>query len=289
MLMRDWAKMGGFAAILAVVLALSCLWALDYIPQNSEWTCKPKTSTNQPSTNSNEAFVCRLAQTENLNQETDATNSDSSNHFFEGIKITDVLLAAFTGLLVLVGGFQAYWLLGTVEATSKAANAADLSARAAIAIELPVIRVRPEHFGWGRSQEQDGPRIDYCAVGMLDFSNLGRTQAFPLEVQLGWFVGDKLPDTPTYTFSKSFPIGRIFEPDPQRTPELTLYEHRFQVDSDLFDRLRARSVSMWFFCSLAYLDFMQNRHDAGFCWQRWENFGGGVFAADATPAYNRKT
>ena len=66
-------------------------------------------------------------------------------------------------------------------------------------------------------------------------------------------------------------------------------EFTFDVPVDIYDQLRAKTLNVWFYCNLVYLDFMQNKHDAGFCWKRVESFGIGKFDVDPTPAYNRKT
>jgi hypothetical protein len=123
----------------------------------------------------------------------------------------------------------------------------------------------------------------------LKFSNLGRSKAFPLEIRCGWTIGNKLPDMPIYTFSKPFGVGFIFEPEPKVTPALNINEAVIEDAPGFYDRVRDGTSGLWFYCSFAYLDFMQNRHEVGFCWKRYETFGKGGFIADATPAYNQKT
>src|SRR6202043_377548 len=93
-------------------------------------------------------------------------------------------------------------------------NAADLSARAAVALELPIIRVMPERFSYGSSLDGGGDnlRINWCVISHLNFANGGRTKAFPIEVQCGWSAGDKLPDVPAYTFTKLFSVNSIVDP-----------------------------------------------------------------------------
>jgi hypothetical protein len=182
--------------------------------------------------------------------------------------------------------FGSFSLLGR---SFRLAIIAALSARAAVAIELPIVRVVPEKFGYGSSLDNDNPRAEWCIIGSLVFFNVGRTQAFPIEVQCGWIVGDKLPDVPSYTFTKSFPINLIFESNPKATEALNINEFELTFAPGLYDGVRNSTVGMWFYCNVVYLDFMQNRHEAGFCWRRYETVGSGWFRQDATPAYNRKT
>jgi hypothetical protein len=68
-----------------------------------------------------------------------------------------------------------------------------------------------------------------------------------------------------------------------------LTEFSFEAPADVYERLRLKSASLWFYCNLIYLDFMQIRHEAGFCWRQHETIGMGTMRPDPTPAYNRKT
>jgi hypothetical protein len=209
----------------------------------------------------------------------------------DSVGLYTLVLAIFTGLLVGVSGVQGMFLLRADKTARIAANAADLSARAAIALELPIIRAVRDRFSYGLSLdgEADSPRIDWCVITNLKFSNVGRTQAFPIELRGGWTVGDKLPDVPAYTFTKLFPINFICEPKDDEPDRMNINDCDLQFGPGLYDQVRSNTVSLWFYCSIVYLDFMQTRHEAGFCWQRHEITGGGVFLPDATPAYNQKT
>jgi hypothetical protein len=197
----------------------------------------------------------------------------------------DDLTAAATIVIAIFTTILGIFTVGLARSTRLAANAADLSARAAITIELPIIRAEPDGFSWGR-RHAGGPTIDSFGIDRLVFSNLGRTKAIPLEVHFGFTVGDQLPETPIYTFSKAFSVDAILEADPLSK---NLREFEFDVAPDLFDGLRTSSTRLWFYCNLVYLDFMQGRHEAGFCWERWQNPGSGGFRTDPTPAYSKKT
>jgi hypothetical protein len=198
-------------------------------------------------------------------------------------------LAVLTAALVTVSAGQGFFLLRADRTARIAANAADLSARAAVAIELPIIRVVPEDFGYGSFQDGSNLRIENCSLGSLAFMNLGRTKAFPIEVRCGWTVGDRLPDVPVYTFTKSFPTNLIFEPGPNTTEHLHISEFELEFAPGVPEKARINAVGLWFYCSVAYLDFMQNRHEVGFCWRRWDVTTSAWFREDATPAYSQKT
>jgi hypothetical protein len=197
------------------------------------------------------------------------------------------VLAVFTALLTFVSACQGYFLLRADRTARIAANAADLSARAAVALELPIIRVEPGKFGWGKSIEDDQTETEYFSLQWFDLANLGRTNAYPIEICWGWFVGDELPDTPIYVFRKPFDIGTILKPEVPG--EIQVHSEMLIAPGDTWKIVR-HNTKLWLFCSLAYDDFMQTRHDVGFCWLRYETFGKGGFRLDATaPAYNRKT
>lgn len=184
--MRDWAKFAGFAAILAVALTFGILWALDYIHQNSEWTCKTESNTKQPNNEAEQFFICHLTQAQNLTRKARATDNNSSDHFLEGIKITDIFLATFTGLLVVVGGFQAYWLWGTVEATATLAAAAKESADAAIATERAYV-----FPGYDPITYSDQGNVTIPLV----MTNVGKTPAVIKEVGYAFLNRNDLPVT----------------------------------------------------------------------------------------------
>lgn len=132
-------------------------------------------------------------------------------------------------------------------------------------------------------------RIDWCIVTYLNFANGGRTKALPIEVRCGWTSGDKLPDVPAYTHTKSFPVNSILDPTDDEPERININDFDFTFPPGHYEGVLNRTVSLWFYCSIVYLDFMQIRHEAGFCWKRHELFGGGKFLPDATSAYNRKT
>ena len=152
---------------------------------------------------------------------------------------------------------------------------------------MPVIRVEPGRFVWGKSSEGDQPETEYFDIQWFDLANLGRTNAYPIEIRWGWFVGDKLPDTPIYVFRKPFDIDAILKPEV--SGEIQVRSEMLLTPGDAWKILR-NNTKLWLYCSLTYDYFMQTRHDAGFCWLRYETFGKGGFRLEATaPAYNRKT
>jgi hypothetical protein len=201
-------------------------------------------------------------------------------------------LAVLTAALVTVSAGQGYFVLRSDKTARLAATAADLSARAAIAIELPIIRADPVEFGFGISRDimNDGPEIEieYFSFECFDFANLGRTKAFPMKVRWGWTVGKSLPDIPTYRLSKSFETDAILEPGPNQRMQLSIRGYSMVIPPGATANLKSNDTTLWLYCSVTYLDFMQAEHEAGFCWQL-PYFSSSRLFAVSTPAYNRKT
>ncbi len=102
-MLANWAKLSGFAVILAAVLSVSFLWALNYVPpQNAEWSCEAKADPNKPNEPALERFSCHTKQSINLETKAAATKEQSNQESSGGVKITDIFLALFTAMLVVV-------------------------------------------------------------------------------------------------------------------------------------------------------------------------------------------
>lgn len=198
------------------------------------------------------------------------------------------VLAAFT--IVLGGSTILLWWETRKggEINRRLAIAAELSAKAAIGVELPIFRVTVDGFGYGSSLEADGTRHPWCTNNRLVLFNFGRTLAFPLELVCGWAAGTDLPLIPVYAFRKEFLAGTIIDPDRMKPFEMHISECSFHHPSVTREIILAEEQKLWFYFSLIYLDFMQTRHEARFCWRR-DEVTGGRFIADPTPAYNQKT
>jgi hypothetical protein len=201
-------------------------------------------------------------------------------------------LSAFTLALVVVSGVQIFFLTRADNTARIAAIAADRSARAAINIELPILAARVSQFGFGNARENIGGNdevYDYCVAANLNIANGGRTKAFPLQVECGWIFGDQLPSIPSYSFTKQLTLNAILDPEDEEPMSVNISECVFRTGLGFYDAVRDEKSKLWFCCRITYLDFMQERHEAGFCWRRHEGFGGGRFVEERAPAYNRKT
>jgi hypothetical protein len=211
------------------------------------------------------------------------------------VRWTFALFAATIGLILATGvlGYFAYRQADDMKASIKAAetgaDAAMLSARAAIAIELPIIRTAIGTLGFALSKVGDAEETASAWVDHLTFSNLGKSKAFPIELRLGETIGDQLPKIPRYTYTKQFLPNYIFEPDPRATPRMSI--DQFTIDMSLADQglLVSDQMQLWIYCCLVWDDFMGTRHESGFCWLWTGSAGKGAFRVDQSAAYNHKT
>lgn len=168
-----------------------------------------------------------------------------------------------------------------------AAKAADLSARSAVALHLPLIRIRPDSLSHGDGIA-GGSEYEECSIPGVKISNLGSTRAFPTEILYGWSIGDQLPPEPRYQYSDLFQPNYIIEPDPKITPYKRLTMAK-SLEKGQWARITLGNYC-WFYCMFVYDDFMDERRTHGFCW-RWASRGGpGMeWIEERAPAYNRKT
>ena len=93
---------------------------------------------------------------------------------------------------ISVSRMGAFATVNAAHAAQKSADAADRSARAAIALQLPIIRIVPDKLGHGDGIVDDKPYED-CSVHSVMLSNLGPAKAFPKEIAYGWALGNELP------------------------------------------------------------------------------------------------
>jgi hypothetical protein len=164
-MLEDWARAAGFAAIAIAVLVGGLIWALDYPKYYAEWTCRP----DQPNNATPGWVSCRPSQASELHPEGTGTQQHGQG---ETTKTTDRLLALFTGLLVAVGAFQAYYLWGTVQATKDAALAAKIAAD-----HIPRVERAYVHGGPGKADIVKSAAVPTILV-MITVNNYGKTPAF---------------------------------------------------------------------------------------------------------------
>ncbi|GAA0888304.1 hypothetical protein [Rhodanobacter soli] len=160
-------------------------------------------------------------------------------------------------------------------AAISAAQAAELNARAAIGIELPVIRAVPPdqllatseligeeepYSGW----VDDGPPSKYSAVSAIEFSNDGRTPAFLTRLSVGWAICKELPASPMYWRSDRLSHAAVIVPGGTFRTGL---DYGIELSDDELTATRQDEAWLWFYGALEYSDFLGDKRQARFCWR----------------------
>jgi hypothetical protein len=161
------------------------------------------------------------------------------------------------------------------QAAISAARAAELNARAAIGIELPVVRAAVpedllstdqligdnEPYGGGVN---DGPPSKYSAVHSIEFSNDGRTAAFLSRLSVGWATCKTLPATPVYWRSDRLSHAAVIMPGGTFRTGL---DYGIELSDDELKATQQDEAWLWFYGALEYNDFLGDKRQARFCWR----------------------
>lgn len=213
--------------------------------------------------------------------------------FTAGLFWATVALAALTAILAFFAFKQSRDMKKSLALANKAADAADKSARAAIGLELPIIRMIPDNLISGSTQSGDELIVSY-AVSSIVFANYGRTSAFPIEVKSGMIIGDELPPEPRYSSNDMFAMDASLDPTHSNQSSPITREKRLTncvvvLREGEHDKIHSDTTNVWLYCSLVYRDFMDERREVGLCWRLTRYGYDREWRPDTTPAYNRKT
>jgi hypothetical protein len=156
-----------------------------------------------------------------------------------------------------------------------AANAAELSAKAAVGSELPLvfltsIDVKPAIGSTPKIVSPSLPQIP--SVVFVEFKNYGRTPAILHHLFIDWDVTSRLPDEPDY--NRQYPLeDHVIEPRDS-------FDF-FTTGDVIFDSTQIEAANrgperLWVYGYLSYSDFLRNEHRIGFC-AVWGETGDGPF------------
>lgn len=189
------------------------------------------------------------------------------------------VLAIFTGILSAFGLLQIWFVVRADRTASVTAKAAKLSADAAVAIELPFIRVNaPDELTKVETIEDDTGGLiwdvetpalpEFSRLYEIEFRNIGRTTAAPIKLELGWKVALPLtPEQPVYTWSRRCGHGTVLPSDNQPY-KLECTEFCIVLTAHEREMIFANKSALWVFGALTYLDFLEESRTVRFCW-RW--------------------
>lgn len=187
--------------------------------------------------------------------------------------LATAIMGIATIALAVLAFDQGRTLKASIAVSDRAARAAEMNARAAIGMELPVLRCLPGSLGsatvsnasmW---QVMSGPPLAlFNTVTELRFVNNGRTPAFPVLVELGWELAAELSGGPNYCWALNVEPGSVIKADGL----FEFHPSKFVIEltQGRLLELRKRQTTLWIFGRMVYQDFMDQTHSIGFCW-RW--------------------
>lgn len=187
-----------------------------------------------------------------------------------------LLTAIFTGFIAwftwtLRQSTEKMWI-----ETKKAADAADLSAKAVTIVEFPIVRtswvgpilmsvdklpVRGESYGGTRN---DGAPTRFSVIAEIGYQNYGRSPAFPVQMQIGFAVVNKLPDIPVFKMKGTPAPSSILKERESGTIET---DFGFELSEEERRKISESEAVLWFYILMTYLDIMDRSHEIGSCWQ----------------------
>jgi hypothetical protein len=175
--------------------------------------------------------------------------------------------------------------------TKIAADAAALNARAAIGVELPIIRTirfpgfirreKQEDIGKGGILMQ-GDIGQFSELVNVEFQNVGRTPAFPIQFDVGWSVTPNLGDEPQYLISVPCHPSAVIR-DSEGTFDAPRLSKLVELTAEERAMINKKKSPIWPYVSLYYTDFLNEPHEARFCWPLLGK-GGAI-----PPAYTKRT
>lgn len=164
----------------------------------------------------------------------------------------------------------------------RAADAAKLSADAAVGIELPILKAFPPDLmsvsqpipenGPYASAVNDGVPTRYSAISFIKYKNYGRTPAFPIVFSAGWSATARLPDAPVYTKSVGINHAVVYRPASEdiEAEYLVDFHSTIELIEPEIQEIRQGTSWLWVYGCLKFRDFMNTEREARFCW-RWAN------------------
>jgi hypothetical protein len=210
----------------------------------------------------------------------------------DSVGLYTLVLAVFTGLLVAVSAGQGYFLLRADKTARIVATAADLSARAAVGIQLPIVRAYAGEFvvmdkpdAHGGTIVDDPTGSAYAKLYRMRFANIGKSTAYPSEFGFGW-THKELPPEPVYEAVFFCDPAQIIAENDDFSPALDTFVLSFSPE--VRASFRSGQSILRIFAYIKYADFLENAHETRYCWRIKARYGL-VREHEAPPAYTRKT
>jgi hypothetical protein len=185
--------------------------------------------------------------------------------------VTAIVVAVFTFQLTRTSSRQ--W-----SASKISADAAALTAKAAIRIELPILRVgAPDLIGVSKAPPERGPWggvvNDYApselsAISSITLWNGGRTMCQLNSMRIGCYAGAALPTAPSYSFTVPAREMTVIPADAKA--EIGVAPFCIDLSKELIKEISTEAAGLWLFGAIDYRDFLGDAHSVRFCFRRWQ-------------------
>ena len=146
---------------------------------------------------------------------------------------------------------QAADMKSSIEVARQAADAAKMSADAAVAAELPIFVVESNIT----IRKQGG---SYS----IPFGNHGRTPAVMVANSLAFLVENALPAKPRYSIDS---LERVDRPRVVETNKEYIVSRSASITDADWDRILKRETILWAYGYIDYIDFLKIKRRDGFC------------------------
>lgn len=228
-----------------------------------------------------EAEARERERVERSEKQKEKSDADLVEYTAELALSTQRLFFATCGLVIATLGlglaavFQSRDMRRSTAAAESAANAANLSARAAIGVELPIVRLDRltlmDVTPGGERPATLGQMLPRRSRIMIQFKNSGRTAAEAITQCLEWRVVDKLPEIPVYDRFFPYAPGVFFPPDDQASG-VGLQNYYINLADDQYNAIAERRAFLWLYGNVLFRDIITgNDHEFRFC-AKWVTF-----------------
>jgi hypothetical protein len=170
--------------------------------------------------------------------------------------LATLAIAAFTFTLARFTNQQA-------RLTKEIADAALLSAKAAIGVELPRVLIREMEFMNPSDAASLQAQLQF-ARGVVVVKNYGRTPAFLRQRSIDAAIAQVLPKTPNYRSAHDLDAGTVIEGGATYT--LPVASAGILNNEEIADLISGK-IRFWVWGHIHYRDFMDDSHGIRFCGQ----------------------
>jgi hypothetical protein len=191
---------------------------------------------------------------------------ERSEYEFCGLKFSDLLVLMSAYLTLGVALLQIFYLHGTLDATSKNAQAAKDQADAAVKAQAPILLP----FIYRASLLPRGPERPFTPSLMYVWENHGRTPAIIIALKCELILVDTLPAKRTWQQPDERPDREVIPGDTRSASIATAMPytfHRALTEEEIADlrKQEAPFKRYYFYGEITYDDVFGYRHVRGFC------------------------